>query len=507
MGRGAALNQLTRLTRLAHLVVVVPGIGGSVLRTAAGAARWDEHRRRLAGAATRPRRLGLDTSPDLVPVGLMPDITLVGPVVVPGYDRLVRKLGNRFDDVRVDVARPGARPDTRADVLLFPYDFRYSVRHAAERLHDAITARLGGEHAGARRRRVIVVAHSMGGLVARYWLGPLGGAADCAALITLGTPHRGAPKALDILVNGLAVGPKRLRGFTDVLRQWPSVYELMPRYPAVRRSGGVTTLAPHELPVGAAPAGVTADFSERAKQARSVHEDIESAWNALYGGPDCPEVTAVFGRGHGTFQQAVLSADGLAVSKHTATWLPNEDWHGDGTVPAISAIPIEQTDTRARRAVSDAHMPLASSSAALDVLFEHCGASLASVRGDLPEHPWLGLDLDDAVPAGEPVPVDVRLCGTEADERTRVSVRVRTRGGPSGGPAPWQACARTAQDRWRTVLPPLPAGTYTVEAAAAGVPRAGRVTGADVLGVVRAEDTDGYTDGYTGEDTGEGMLP
>jgi triacylglycerol esterase/lipase EstA (alpha/beta hydrolase family) len=51
----------------------------------------------------------------------------------------------------------------------------------------------------------------MGGLVARYWLGGLCAsvkprAGDCAALITVGTPHHGAPKALDWLVNGIRVG-------------------------------------------------------------------------------------------------------------------------------------------------------------------------------------------------------------------------------------------------------------------------------------------------------------
>ncbi|MFF4060092.1 esterase/lipase family protein [Streptomyces sp. NPDC001668] len=480
------------MASLKHLVVVVPGIGGSVLQTAEGAARWDEHRRRFAAAVTRPHRLGLDTHPDLVPVGLMPDITLVGPFVVPGYDGLVRKIRNRFDDVQVDVSLPGREPDHRADLVLFPYDFRHSIRHAAERLAADVAARLSGEHSGARRRRVIVVAHSMGGLVARYWLGPLGGAAHCAALITLGTPHRGAPKALDVLANGLKVGPKRLAGLTEVLRQWPSAYELLPRYQTVARPDGVEPLRPYELEEGTGADGtgpdalVDASFVSRAKTAFGVHQDIEAAWTELLGSPDCPEVTAAFGRGHATLQQALLSPAGLSVTKGAPSWLPNPDWLGDGTVPAISAIPIEQRDMRARRAVPERHMALASSSVVVDMLTEYAGASLESVRGDEPDRPWLGLDLDDTALSGDPVAVGVTLHGVQADERTHVRIRLRARDSRQKGATAWLPCTRSGDDQWRADLLPPGAGTYTVEVAATGVPVVDRLQAGDVLGVVDA---------------------
>lgn len=471
------------MASLKHLVVVVPGIGGSVLQTTEGAARWDGHRRRFVAAATRPHRLGLDTHPDLVPVGLMPDITLIGPFVVPGYDGLVRKIRNHFDDVQVDVSLPGREPNNRADLVLFPYDFRHSIRHAAERLASDVAARLGGEHSGARRRRVIVVAHSMGGLVARYWLGPLGGAVDCAALITLGTPHRGAPKALSVLANGLKVGPKRLAGLTEVLRQWPSAYELLPRYPAVAQLGSAERLRPYELGEGAT---VDASFVSRAKAAFGVHQDIETAWTELSDSLNCPELTAVFGRGHATLQQALLLPSGLSVTKGAPGWLPNPDWLGDGTVPAISAIPIEQQDMRARRAVAERHMVLASSSVVVDILAEYAGESLESVRGDKPDRPWLGLDLDDTALSGDPVAVGVVLHGAQADERTQVRIRVRSRDGQEKAGAPWLPCARSGDNQWQAQLLPPGAGAYSVEVAATGVPTVDRLRAEDVLGVVEA---------------------
>lgn len=48
--------------------------------------------------------------------------------------------------------------------------------------------------------QVDIVAHSMGGLAARYYIQELGGSKKVRRLITLGTPHRGALRA------GIGVG-------------------------------------------------------------------------------------------------------------------------------------------------------------------------------------------------------------------------------------------------------------------------------------------------------------
>ncbi len=44
---------------------------------------------------------------------------------------------------------------------------------------------------GFRRTKIFLVAHSAGGLVARYYVQLLGGSHYCDGLITLGTPHSG----------------------------------------------------------------------------------------------------------------------------------------------------------------------------------------------------------------------------------------------------------------------------------------------------------------------------
>lgn len=61
------------------------------------------------------------------------------------------------------------------------------VRRSAQHLKDFVEQVLAREHAG----RVDIVAHSLGGVVARYYVERLGGAWRVARLITIGSPHRG----------------------------------------------------------------------------------------------------------------------------------------------------------------------------------------------------------------------------------------------------------------------------------------------------------------------------
>jgi len=172
-----------------HLVVVVPGIGGSVLEQS-GDALWDAGFGSVARLGLAAHQLSLAEAPEVRPTGLIRSRTVIpGWTVVCGYDRLMAALG-QLPGAVVDDGHPDRRvPD--ANVAAFPYDFRKSIVDAAERLAADVAARLKVLGGAGEAGRVVVVAHSMGGLVARYWMGPLGGWRVCRALITLGTPHRG----------------------------------------------------------------------------------------------------------------------------------------------------------------------------------------------------------------------------------------------------------------------------------------------------------------------------
>jgi Lecithin:cholesterol acyltransferase len=469
------------VARLRHLVVVIPGIGGSVLETPSGVSVWGQGLRGLAGALVDPARLSLAEHPRLRPVALLESTRMLPWMVVPGYDGLVRQVTNEFslgaDDI--GVAREDVPPKPGTSVVLFPYDFRMGVAAAAERLDAEVTRRLADRP--TKGQQVVILAHSMGGLVARYWLGPLHGAQYCRALITLGTPHRGAPKALDWLLNGVRVGPAPVAALTSallakatsVLREWPSTYELLPRYRAVRDEASGSEHYPHELE--------PASFAKRAQASFDMHREIEMAWEAL-DPAQRPEVLALFARGHATPSRAVRHGGRVRVTKEDAEWQPNAEWRGDGTVPALSAIPIELSEeVRARRAVPDRHGPMASCAAAVEVLRDYEAESFAALRGDTPDRPWLGLDLDEVLAAGEPFTVTAKLQPSTADVKGASAwLQVTPEGHPAAAPLRMTGGA----GRWEVRVPGLAPGSYRIDVEAVNVPKVDRVRGGDVVGVI-----------------------
>lgn len=501
------------MARLRHLVVVIPGIGGSVLTEpdqngqADGRVRYDLSKSGLSRALLFPQRLDLDSPADLVATDLVDDLTLIAPLVImSGYSKLSVHLANAFDQAVISTYRPGRVPPD-VDVLRFPYDFRRSVTEAAQQLDAAVGEALKDRPATVNGKRpVIIVAHSMGGLVARYWAAVLGGWQRCHALLLLGTPHRGAPKALDWLVNGAGAGRLRYSPVTRVIRGWPSVYELLPQYEAVVRmtaSGGLgDPFELTELPPGLAIAepqlpGYAGRFAALAKDGRKTHEAIAGAWEGI--DPDRrPQVLSYLGRGHGTLNMAVIDGGQLTVSKADPPWRGNAGWGGDGTVPMLCAIPREQRDRQDLwREMPDRHGDLGSIPEPVDVLRLYSGDRVPVRGGDLPDRPWVGFDAEEFVAEGEDCPVAVRLLpatltgeqawitrsptgGSPAPEyRTRLTPGV---GGPdTGGPdgaGPGGAAA------WHGTLPGCPAGTYRLTAEVTGVPGHGSVSGTAVIAVV-----------------------
>jgi pimeloyl-ACP methyl ester carboxylesterase len=72
------------------------------------------------------------------------------------------------------------------------YAFGYSSRGSLEELALLLKRRL---EADLREGRLALIGHSMGGLVARYYLQQLGGARRVDTLVTLATPHHGSHAA------------------------------------------------------------------------------------------------------------------------------------------------------------------------------------------------------------------------------------------------------------------------------------------------------------------------
>jgi hypothetical protein len=404
-----------------HLIVFLPGIGGSALSRPQDrdAVVWDGGPVDALHSIARPARLTLQDWPQLEPVGLIGSTRFLGFTVVPGYERVLRRLqGFGTVDEQGDPRHP--RPG--ADVVAVPYDFRRGMRHAAQRLDDVVRAHLDTASEAERAGRVIVVAHSMGGLVARYWMGAMGRGVWCRALITLGTPHRGAPKALDWLVNGVHAAGVPIPAATELLRNWPSVTELLPRYPAVHDLTTGKLRYPHQLPIARAA---------QARDAYLTHCEIDASWRAMAG--HRPQVVPLLGWGHATPDAATwttpvttctLAAAGaswtprgvLTVTKDVPHWLDGTGWEhdrGDGTVPAVAAIPVEMSHHHPDdfRRLTDRHSPLANTGRVDQVLrrFDE-RRPIEWIRGgdsNGVRSAGLGLDLDDLHPADRPVPVTV----------------------------------------------------------------------------------------------------
>jgi pimeloyl-ACP methyl ester carboxylesterase len=389
----------------AYLVVVIPGIGGSVLESPAGGVLWDASRGAVGHLLKHPHDFTIDRI--VRPVGLIKSWGLFpGLTAIHGYHEFMTSIGEAVGvNTDVDLGHPDS-PKLDARVVAFPYDFRRSITEAAAELDKQIDQRL--VHLGwkGQPNRVIIIAHSMGGLIARYWVAQ-GNWDPCRAIVTLGTPHRGAPKALEYLVNGPSRLVPRRRRLRDLLRDWPSMYELVPRYPSVEdissrddRNADTPKLYPKDLPMPILQNKIAAAFE--------VHRYIEDEWERNAAETHC---LAYVGRGHGTLLKASWDGKRLVSTTQRPAWLDvTPEQRGDGTVPEPSASPVEQRNHIEFHYLTERHSKLVTAPeclAEIAKLLNGIRPSTGKTRADLP--PMIGLDLADSYMQGEAVDIQARL--------------------------------------------------------------------------------------------------
>ncbi|MDA0179558.1 hypothetical protein OJ997_04565 [Solirubrobacter phytolaccae] len=393
---------------VADIVVLLPGITGSVLQRGdrdvfalSAGAGW----RALTSRGKSLSELILGEDPvDVDDLGdhvratrLAPDATLVpGLWKIDGYGKVAATLRREFDLV------PGE------NYFEFPYDWRRDNRVHARRLQRESAEWLRRRREQAPGARLVLIAHSMGGLVARYFLEVLGGWRDTRALVTFGTPYRGSVKALNALVNGMPKLP--FLELTEVVRSCTSVYQLLPIYPCLDTGDGEL----HRLQ------DVTLDHldAERVRAADAFHREIERAVEANRRDDDYQRdgylIRPIVGVEQPTLQSAVLRAGGLEMLR---TW-NGEALDGDGTVPAVSAVPIELSDLKQEFPAATAHASLQNADHVLrfvrTLLTE---ARQYRFRAGAPV--TVSLDVDDVYLAGEPVVLHAQL-----SDRSRPAVGV-----------------------------------------------------------------------------------
>jgi pimeloyl-ACP methyl ester carboxylesterase len=119
---------------------------------------------------------------------------------------------------------------------VFTYDWRRDLVESARRLDaelDALAVERGDEDA-----RFNLIGHSMGGLLARYYLrygtaepgGPVtwAGARRVESLFLVATPNGGSIPALEAILNGNRVGLSSTTLSVPVIAHMPSIYQLLP---------------------------------------------------------------------------------------------------------------------------------------------------------------------------------------------------------------------------------------------------------------------------------------
>ncbi|MGC5796154.1 lipase/acyltransferase domain-containing protein [Sphingomonas sp. NFX23] len=218
-----------------------------------------------------------------------------------------------------------------ANFFRFPYDWRRDVRTTAHTLERSASDWLtnwkrtsGNEHA-----RIVFVAHSMGGLVARHYIECLEGWKLTRRLVSLGTPYRGSLNALGCLVNGYSkgIGPVHVNA-TEPLRTFTSVYQLLPTYPCIEVEGELLRVQDVDLP----------NIDHRCVDAAAFHNETTAAATANLGvtGYSPDYLSCLVSSRQPTYQSARPTARGVELIETIC----GENAGGDGTVPAPSAVPV-----------------------------------------------------------------------------------------------------------------------------------------------------------------------
>lgn len=405
-------------TLVSDVVIVVPGIMGSELRDAKGNPLWSIGPGGIAAAIRTlgdslqrlelPAGIG-DNSPGdgVVPTALLNSLHVIPGLWTPvtGYDVLLDFLrSSRFHFVEPDPRDPDVIPN----LLTFPYDWRLSNRFNGRRL-----ARVAGDalerwrsQPGMEDARLVLICHSMGGLIARWFLEQEGGRELVRALITIGTPFRGSVKALDTLVNGLEPGIGRLRvSLTAFARSLPSLHQLLPQYNCIDAADG------SRIPLE--QAAVPELSASRLQDAIEFHKSIASTASRPY------RLHKVVGIRQPTLTTAAISAGGV----RTFTSIDGLEQGGDGTVPRLAAEPEDGRGTEVH-AVARQHGELQAAGSVLDFL-DGILTGEAIIWQDAREPEGFGIDLPDYLPTGQSITLRVtgmksRLLATLRDEYGKV---------------------------------------------------------------------------------------
>ena len=342
-------------------VVVIPGILGSRLEGPGGEVVWGQ----FGDGGVDPR-----TPEGRALLSLPADGSDDGVVATQVLDRVrVSLLGLRFEqaayqDLLLTLGLGGYVDsglnyggvdygDQHFTCFQFPYDWRRELSESAVELHDflleqrayvrAERVRLHGEAAvdAAGPIKFDVVAHSMGGLVLRYYLmyGPTpldrvpatptwAGAELVDQAILVGTPSLGAVDAMLTLVDGKSFSPFLPQYPPEVMRTMPAIWQLLPQWMAATSAAD----GPLDGPAAVAAAIRAEGDAAQAEQARRLAA-TSTAFHAALAAPGEPPagltISLFAADAEPTASHVRLEGNALSVTRRAP---------GDGTVTRFSAL-------------------------------------------------------------------------------------------------------------------------------------------------------------------------
>ncbi|MDR1266667.1 MAG: hypothetical protein LBK42_14190 [Propionibacteriaceae bacterium] len=423
------IAQLQRPSLTNDLVLIVPGIMGSKLVDQTnGQTIWNINPKLFWQGFTSPESLADLLTPR--------DEELAGNRRRVRATDLIETLSQGpYAKLRRGLLCNGVKDEM---IETFPYDWRLDVEGTAHQLAAFINSRLAEWRNDPRQQAihqqlpdnppagVILVAHSMGGLVVRALLRLIaadeveGGSAAARqlgqsihGLAYLGVPLRGSAKAVWAATGRLVDYMSASKGLPGVLTPWmnglataaarmPGVYDLLPDYPALREGGAFDYLTPDRLTGWGADKTLLDDALKRHKA------DAAMAPGAILRQFDHLTLTKVVGH----LQPTVTSVEPGSAGQPQPSQTSYQDVSGQavGPVPAYGdgTVPLLPGDDQGREnttSVRQRHGRLPNHEVTLDqVIAVVDGKRRKSTR--LGAEDRLGLDPPAFALAGQPVRVD-----------------------------------------------------------------------------------------------------
>lgn len=295
-------------------VVIVPGLPGSKLvRKGTNDLVWIDlpEIRSYKDRIVRDMTLTKKNRSVLEPAGILDTIDIPWWFDRKEYSRLVEFLNK---NLRIPKKR----------IKTFGYDWRKSISLASQQLKDRIEDWRKGEFGGDK---CAIIGHSLGGLVARYYIENLKGGKHVQQLFLLGTPNTGMIENFQALIEGkssfsmLNFSEEDIR---QMSRSFETIYEILPRDPSQQlfMDGKGTGIQPFTDKRWVSSAD-SATFSPM----------LNRAWKVLKKIPSISSVptTVIYSDGLPTVTRATFNGRKIKFTESLA---------GDGTVPSISAVAV-----------------------------------------------------------------------------------------------------------------------------------------------------------------------